>query len=196
MRLSDSFADGTLELIEETDASCVVLGWSGPRVGVDSFFGNEIDGVGSDSTVPTVAAHLTRPWDRVVVVPGTSEMRWHSQDARLALIVAGRLCGRKDIPLLVIANDHALVEEHIGPRTGYEFLAAQVPGDTLVEVLRPGDLVVAPSYLLPEMPIARRIRLSNRLADQNLAIVAGPGRLAVAPASTPYATEQILGPQI
>jgi len=195
-RLSDSVVDATLELIDETDATSVVLGWAGPRLGADNFFGSDVDSVGSDSTVPVIAAHLLRPWDRVIVVPGTSGVSWHGEDAALALTVAQRLRGRGPLPLLVIANDQRLVEEHLGPRSEYEFVAAEVSGEALVGVLRTGDLVVAPAYLLPAMPIARRLRLSNRLADHNLVIVAGPGRLAVAPNSLLNASEQILGPQL
>ncbi len=195
-RLSDSVVDGTLELIDETDATSVVLGWAGPRLGVDNIFGSDVNSVGAGSTVPTLAAHLTRPWDRVVVVPGTSGVSWHFEDAALALTVAERLRGRGPLPLLVIADDRTRVEAHLGPRSEYEFIAAETSGDALIGVLEPGDIVVAPSYLLQTMPIARRLRLSNRLADQNLVMVAGPGRLSAGPSSMFHGTEQILGPQI
>ncbi len=38
LRLSESFADGTIELVEETDASLLVVGWHGPRLSADQFF--------------------------------------------------------------------------------------------------------------------------------------------------------------
>ena len=194
LRLSESFPDGTLELVDECDGTLIVLDWSGPRPGAELFLGNELDSVGTESTVPTVAAHLVGPWDRVIVIPGSGEVRWHAEDARLALDIAKRLCGRADSRLLVIANDERLVAENLTTKLGYEFRAARVPGDVLMEVLEPTDLVVAPAYLLPEMPLPRRFRMSAHLADRNLAIVAGPGRLAVAPRSLPHAVERILGP--
>lgn len=194
LRLSESFTDGVLELVDEIDASIVLLGWSGPRPGADLFFGSEIDDVGSGSPVPTVAAHLVGEWDRVIVVPATGAVPWHGEDAALALDVARRLCGR-DSTLVVISSDREPVAEIMGPKVEFEFIAARLPGDVLVGMLQPTDLVVAPAYLIPEMALPRRLRLSSRLADQNLAIVAGPGRLAIAPRSLPHAMERILGPQ-
>jgi Kef-type K+ transport system membrane component KefB len=196
VRLSDSFADGALELVDEIDATMVVLAWSGPKPGSDTLFGNELDRVGGGSSVFAAAVHLPRPWDRVIAVPWTGSVKWHTDDARLTLTVATRLRGREQTPLLVIANDPSLVEEHLGTGAGYEAVAATVPADTLLDILRPDDVVVAPSYLLPEMPVPLRLRLATRLADHDLVIVAGPGRLAVAPRSTSHATEGILGPQL
>lgn len=193
IRLSDSFVDGTLELLDECDATMVILDWTGPRPGAELFLGNQLDGVGADSPVASIAAHLVGPWERVIVVPGNNEVRWHAEDAHLSLAVAQRLRKRTDSPLLVIADDESLVAEGLVTRSGYEFIRARTPGQDLLDILQPGDLVVAPAYLLPEMPLPRRFRLSARLADQNLAIVAGPGRLAVAPRSMPHAMERILG---
>ena len=192
-RLDESFADGALELADETDASLVILEWSGPRPSTDYFFGSELDGVGSGSLVPTIAAHITSRWERVIVVPGTGDVAWHGEDVQLTLEVARRVAPRGEHALLVIASDEAKVREHLGPRAEYQFIAAKRPGDIMLEQLRPTDLVVAPAYLLPEMALPRRLRLSSALADQNLAIVAGPGRLTVARPSLPHAMEGILG---
>lgn len=193
VRLSESFIDGTLELIDEHDATLVVLDWSGPRPGAELLLGNQLDGVGADSPVATVAAHLVGRWDRVVVIPGNAQVPWHGEDARLSLEVADRLRGKSDVPLVVIAADEGLVAENLKTKGGYQFIASDNPGERMLEILNGTDLVVAPAYLLPEMPLPRRFRLSSRLADQNLAIVAGPGRLAVAPRSLPHAMERILG---
>jgi hypothetical protein len=194
VRLSDSFPDGTIALIEETDATLTIVDWTGPGVGIDLFFGTEIDSVGSDSPAATVAAHLVEPWERVIVIPGSSHVPWHAEDARLVLEVAERLRGGDDESLLVVAPDESLLASHHEMEKDYEFVAASLPGDVLLEVMKPTDLVVVPAYLLPEMPFPRRLRLSSSLAHQNLAIVAGPGRLAVAPRSLPHAMERILGP--
>jgi len=179
LRLSESFADGTIELVEETDASLLVVGWHGPRLSADQFFGTDLDSIGANSPVPTVAAHFTEPWDRVVVIPGTHYVPWQSEDVVLTVDVARRLAAHGDSTLLVIADDEERVREHLGTKTEYEFIQAEKPGDVLLAQARPTDLVVAPSYLLPDLPVYRRLRLSAALANQNLAIVSGPGRFAV-----------------
>lgn len=196
VRISDGFTEGTLALTVESDASMVVLAWTGPRPGTDYLFGSDLYGVGSASPVPVAAARLTGPWDRVIAIPGNGEIPWNSDDARLALTVAARVIGRNaSVPLLVIADNREMVEAHSEARLDYEFIEARLPGDALLDVITPTDLVVAPSYLLPEMSLPRRIRIAQRLAGHNIAIVAGPGRLAV-PRATSHALEGILGPQV
>ena len=193
LRLSDSFPDGVLELAEEEDATLLVLEWDGPRPSTDFLFGSDLDTVGAGSPAPTVGVHLNSPWDRVIVVPGTGYIAWHSEDVQLTLDIACRVAPRRQSGLLVIASDEAKVKEHLDPHIEFQFVAADLPGDSLLELLQPTDLVVAPAYLLPQMPFARRLRLAGRLADQNLAIVAGPGRLTVAAGTMPHAMERILG---
>lgn len=194
VRLSDSFHDGTLELIDESDATVVVLDWTGPRLGTAVLFGSELDAIGTESPVPTIAVHLTSPWKRVIVVPGSGQVEWHADDVDLVLTVAERLSAGGDEPLWVIANDETPIGKHHEMKVEYEFVASHLPGDALVEMLEPTDLVVIPAYLLPGMPLPRRLRLSSRLAEQNMAVVAGPGRLTVSPQSLPHAMERILGP--
>lgn len=192
VRLTDSYADGTLELLEETDASLVVMAWQGPLPGSDRAFGRELDKVGRAARVPTVAAHLTAPWDRVVVAPGRSGVPWQAEDVRLTLEIARRLVTRGDEGLLVLADDAERVAEVLGPKVDYEFVQADRPGDAMLPLLSPSDLVVAPAYLLPAMPVHRRRRLASALAEQNLAIVAAPGHFAVLP-TRPYGSRGILG---
>lgn len=192
VRLSQSYVDGTLELVEETDATLLLLGWEGPKPGANYFFGSELDGVGAGAEIPTVAVHLTSQWDRVLVVPGTGGISWHGEDARLTLEVARRLAAKSDIDLVVIGDDQAQVSQLLA-KTDYDFRPASRSGDVLLAEVRPSDLVVVPAYLLPGLPVHRRLRLSSALADQNLAIVAGPGRLTLAPHSVPSQMERLLG---
>lgn len=195
-RLSESFTDGVLELVDELDASLVVLNWSGPGIGSDNLFGSDIDVVGRQSSVPAVAAHLVRPWSRLIVVPGAAEVRWESEDARLALGVATRLRAAGDLSLVVIGHDGSRVAAEIDPRSKFEFMEAAVPGDKLLEILAGDDLVIAPAYLLPGVPLGRRLRLASALADSNIVVVAGPGKLTVAPGSMTHAMESIIGPKL
>ncbi|HLS44990.1 MAG TPA: cation:proton antiporter [Ornithinicoccus sp.] len=192
VRLSQSFADGTLELAEETDATLVVLGWEGPSPGPSYFFGGELDGVGAGAEIPAIAVHLTSAWDRVLVVPGSGGISWHGEDARLTVDIARRLAARTDEPLVVIGDDEDRVRGML-EKADYEFREAGRSGDVLLAETRPTDLVVAPAYLLPAMPVHRRLRLSSRLSGANLAIVAGPGRLTLAPHSLPSQMDRMLG---
>lgn len=179
LRLSDSFADGTLEVVEENDATLVVLAWHGPRLSADQFFGSELDAIGAGCAVPSVAAHLRSKWERVIVIPGTGDVPWQAEDVHLTLDVARRLAEAGDDPLLVIANDETTTREQLGTKTEYEFVLAQRPGDALLPLLQPSDLIVAPAYMIQEMPVHRRLKFSAALAESNLAIVAAPGRFAV-----------------
>lgn len=96
------------------------------------------------------------------------------------------------MPLLVIADDQESVQEHFDPHDSYELVEADHPGDVLLSLMGPNDLIVAPSYLLAQMPVHRRVRLAKPLAAQNLAIVAAPGRFAVM-GTRPGAMERFLG---
>ncbi len=85
VRVDESFADGTLNLIEEDEASLVLLSWRGPRFPADYVLGNDIDGVGERSTIPTMAVRVLRPWKRMIVATGDHGADWKREDALLAL---------------------------------------------------------------------------------------------------------------
>ncbi len=195
MRVSESFANGTLELIEEVDASMLVLSWSGPKLANDYVFGNEIDEVGEQSAVPSVAVHLVRPWNRVVLVVGDTRVPWHREDAQLAVSLASRLRGRKHLPLIVFGTDHSMAEEAIGTAEDVTYVTVKRGSRALFEAIRPDDLVVAPAYVLQALPAPSQVRLIRRLAQIDIAIIAGPHRLTVAGRSNAHRSERILGPQ-
>lgn len=194
LRLSESYADGVIELAEEVDATLLVLSWHGPRIAVDQFFGSELDRVGASSKIATVAAHLSGPWDRVVVVPGAGYIPWQDEDVRLTLEVARRLAtgGRSPLPLLVIADKEEKVRAHFDSHVTYEMVQAERPGDAMLPLLRPTDLLIGPAYILSEMPVHRRVKLAKALTVQNLAVVAAPGRFVVMGAR-PHALRRLLG---
>ena len=82
----------------------VLLAWDGPRWAADYMFGNDIDGVGQESTVPTIAAHLIRPWTRIIVQLGHPRTAWQRQDVELAADVAHRLREGDDLEVVGIAD--------------------------------------------------------------------------------------------
>jgi hypothetical protein len=194
-RVSESFTNGALELVEEVDASMIVLSWGGPRLGSDYVFGHEIDEVGVQSPVASVATHLIRPWKRVVLVTGNARVRWHADDAALAVSVAGRVRRGKDSPILVIGSDLSHAEDGLGAPENVEYVEARNGAHELLERVEPDDLVIAPSYVLRSVPINEQLRLARRMAQVDLAVVAGPYRLSVGRRTTPHRMEGLLGPQ-
>jgi hypothetical protein len=100
------------------------------------------------------------------------------------------------MPIVIIGPDRSLITDAMELRDGYEILEASPPGNELLRIVSDDDLVIAPSFLLPEIPLPRRIRLANRLAEVNLAVVAGPGRLNVTRGFLANATSTIVGPKL
>ena len=195
VRVSESFANGTLELAEVVDASMLVLSWSGPKLSNDYVFGNEIDEVGEQSGIPSVAVHLVRPWNRILLATGDTQVPWHREDAKLAASLARRLRSRKGVPLVVFGNDHALAEEALGGMEAVTYVTTKRGARQLLDAVRPDDLVVAPAYVLQALPAPNQVRLIRRLSQIDIAIVAGPNRLTVAGRSNAHRSERILGPQ-
>ncbi len=90
-RVGDSFTSATVNLVTELGASLVLLAWDGPKWAVDYMFGNDIDSVGQASPVPTIAAHVVRPWTRIVVQLGHPRTTWQREDVELAADVVHHL---------------------------------------------------------------------------------------------------------
>jgi Kef-type K+ transport system membrane component KefB len=193
VRISDEFADGALELVEEVDASLIVMSWAGPKLGPDRLMGSEIDAVGQSCPVPAAAVHLLRPWRRVLLLVGDASVAWRAEDARLAATIAGRL-RRRDGELLVAGTGTDVLGEVLGdPRYVTHLEPLGVRG--LLERLQPDDLVIAPAYAVNQIGPAERFRLAVGLADANLAVIAGASRLSVTPNAAPGRMEQIIGPR-
>ena len=129
-------------------------------------------------------------------MPGSDAVEWHAEDAGLALEVATRLSQPDDLPLVVLAPTRELIDSVSGQRDKIDFVQATTPGETLLEMVRPDDLVIAPSYLLPGIPLPRRLRLASQLAKCNLAVVAGAGKLSVSPGFLGNFTTGIIGPKM
>jgi Kef-type K+ transport system membrane component KefB len=193
VRISEAFADGALELVEEVDASMVVISWAGPRLGPDRLLGSEVDAVGQSCPVPAAAVHLVRPWRRVLLLVGDATVAWRAEDARLAATIAGRL-RRREGEVVVSGRGTEELAGFLGdPRNVIHLEPIGVRG--LLGRLQPDDLVVAPAYAVNQVGPAERFRLAMGLADANLAVVAGPSRLGVTPNAAPGRMEQMVGPR-
>ncbi|HHC07662.1 MAG TPA: cation:proton antiporter [Actinobacteria bacterium] len=178
VRVDESFAEGTLHLLEEHDASAVLLSWSGPRL-TSYLFGAEIDGLGEQLPVPAIAASVRRPWTRVLVVPGAPRLPWLLDDSRLAVELALRARYGRGMPVTVVSDAPEPFEDLWASHADVEVVA--VPGRHVLDVATSRDLVVAPSHLLADMPVLLRRRAVRALADVSVAIVAGPHRLKTTP---------------
>jgi Kef-type K+ transport system membrane component KefB len=185
VRVGDSFTRATVNLVAELDASLVLLAWDGPKWAVDYVFGNDIDAVGQASPVPTIAAHLIGPWDRIIVQFGQPRTAWQREDLELTADVVRHLRQGTDAGLVVLSDDESVVEllEHDGDRERRRERAIIVTErsdqDDVVSQVRPTDLVIVPAHIVHDMAPWRLRRLVRHLRDTNLAVVAGPHRLTI-----------------
>jgi len=200
VRVDDSFADGTLHLVEEMDVSLVVLSWTGPHFATDYLFGNDIDDIGEHSPVPTMAVRLLRPWQRIVVVMGETGADRRREDTRLAVDTARRLRSSHPVPLLVVTAERddiaaVLTDEELRDE-GVEVLVAPTGSGSVVEQLDPDDVIIAPAHVLHDLPPRAGWRINKALDESNIVIVGGPHRLSISkgvtrqslPATGPVAT--------
>ena len=198
LRVGDSFTSATGNLVAELDASMVLLTWDGPRWAADYMFGNDIDGVGQDSTVPTIAAHLIRPWTRIIVQLGQPHTAWQRDDVELTAEVARRLRQGGDLDVVVLCEDGttATLLEHDGDRDGMVVVTDEAAQDEVISRARPTDIVIVPAHFVYEMPPWRLRRLVRQLQDTNIAVVAGPHRLTISQGVTTRPLSRVITPRI
>ena len=179
LRVDDNFAAGTLSLAEETDASCMLLSWRGPRVSTDMLFGNEVDLVGERSPIPTAAVRVLRPWNRIIVLTGESKTDWNEEDSLLALVIARRIQGGKSMPMLIIANDPDELPERVAGWDNVEVRKAPAVRTELVNIIGHEDLVVLPVHAIGVGRLRTPWKMAHQYRDTSVITVAGPHRLSV-----------------
>ena len=194
VRVDESFADGTLNLVEEDGASLVILSWTGPRFTADYVLGNDIDGVGERSTIPTMAARVLRPWNRVVVATGEPGTPWKQEDALLALAVVRRIRHTQPIPLVVFTSDRDFVEDKLGTMEDVEIIIQSNSQGEILDVVETDDLVVAPSYVIHDAAPLLTWKYTRQLSTANLAVVAGAHRLSLSKGVTRYDVQSVTHP--
>ncbi|MEA2010828.1 MAG: cation:proton antiporter, partial [Actinomycetota bacterium] len=194
VRVDESFADGTLNLIEEDEASLILLSWAGPRFPADYVFGNDIDGVGERSTIPTMAARVLRPWNRVIVTLGSTGTAWKREDALLALAAVRRIRRTRQVPLVVVTSDRDLIEDKLGVMEDVEIIIRSKSRGEVLDMIEPDDLVVAPAYLIHDAAPVSTWKVSKSLSNANLAVIAGPHRLSISKGVTRYNIQSVAHP--
>ena len=179
VRIDDSFTDGTLHLVEESSASLVVLSWSGPRFASDYMFGNDIDRVGEASPVPAIAVRLLRPWNRIVVALGKTDVGWRRDDTELALAIVRRLRRSHAVPVLVVGPDVSMADGKVGDDEGVEFVSDRSQRRTILDRLEPDDFLLVPAHVLHDLPPMAGWQITRVTADANIGVIAGAHRLSV-----------------
>lgn len=196
VRVDESFTSGTLNLIEQNDVSLVLLSWQGIRFLSDYVFGNDIDGVGEASPVPTMAARVLRDWNRIVVVVGSLKADWHREDALLAIAAAKRLQKTSRCPLLAIGPEREIFGEQFEDVEDVAITATDTPRRAALEVIGPEDLVIVPAYVLHDAPLTGKRKLARVLDDANIAVIAGPRRLSISNGVTRRDTQSVVASQV
>ncbi len=194
VRVDEGFTSGTLNLIEEDDVSLVILSWQGVRFPSDYVFGNDIDGVGEASPVPSIAARVLHPWQRIVLVAGRLDLDWHKEDALIALAAIRRIRRTRRVPLLVFAEDRSFFEEHLSAAEDIEVEEVKRARGTILDAIGPDDLVIVPPDVLRDVPVSAKWRIANSLADVNLVVIAGPRRMSISKGVTRRAAQSVVTP--
>ncbi len=194
VRVDESFADGTLHLVEEHDPTLVVLSWDGPKFPADYLFGNDIDAIGTRSPVPVMAVRIGRPWSRIVLALGSIDTDARRDDARLAAQVAIRLRAANPLPLIVATRHEGDANELIDDATDVTFAAG--PALETIGRLQRDDLVVTAAHVLADLSPRAELRLSKIVGDVDLIVLGGPNRLSFSkgvtrrPLTTSFAASQ------
>ncbi len=196
VRVDDSFTDATVNLVAEVGASLVLLAWDGPKWAADYVFGNDIDDVGQASPVPTIAAHLVRPWTRIVVQLGQPSTAWQHEDVELTTNVVLHLREVADLALVVLCENADLSLALLDPDGDNDttVVTDRAGQDDILDRLRPTDLVLAPAHVVRDMAPWRGRRLVRRLQDTNVAIVGGPHRLTISRRANEHSLSTAIGP--
>jgi len=194
VRVDEGFTSGTLNLIEEDDVSLVILSWQGVRFPSDYVFGNDIDGVGEASPVPTIAARVLQPWKRIVLVAGRVDMDWHREDALIALAAIRRIRRTKRTPLLVFTEDRSFFEEHLSAAEDIEIEEVKRARGRILDAIGPDDLVIVPPDVLRDVPVGAKWRMANSLSDANLVVIAGPRRMSISRGVTRRSVQSVVTP--
>jgi len=193
LRVDESFAGGSLDLADESDASLLVLAWQGIRFPSDFVFGNEIDIIGERCPVPSMAVHVLRPWNRVVLITGDMSVDWKAEDSMLALAAARRMRPREG-KLLVMTSDVDTISKKISIDEFTEVVEWQGGRGELAPMLEPDDLVVAPAHTFAAAKGVGQWRLARVFKDISVAVIAGPHRLTVSSARSKRNVESFVGP--
>ncbi len=193
-RIDEGFASGVLHLIEEQNASMVVLRWDGPDLIRNVVFGSVIDDIGARCAVPSLALRIESEWSRVVVVTGSTTIDWHAEDASMAIAVGERLARSQGKPLVVITTEQAFVDRHDVDLDSLSVIVVRRLNTKVLEVIETDDLVITPAHVARTVSSVWNRRMPRILPAKNLGVVAGPYRLSVTDVGPVRAQNSLIGP--
>lgn len=179
VRRSDSFVVEVRDVVIEKDASALLVAWKRDRLD-EQVFGNELDAVGRQVSVPIVAARLADgdPCRVVTILDVRARAGARILDARLALETASRIAVASKLPHVVV----------ISSRTSAEALGLGGARDTRTVVSVSGELSPETAGLLPnDLVVMTPARYRSGIGAKALAavegislmVVAAPGRMRV-----------------
>lgn len=179
IRYDDSLTEGALQLAAETDASLVLMSWDADSIATDVVFGSHLDTMGNRLPLPMVAAHLERPWTRVLLITGDIDSDWQQEDAAIAMSIARRAARTADVGLAMWTPSRAIADTYIRPD---EVIDLTIEESSLVAFRSASktDLVVMPSHALREAGALGPWRIVAAVKGRSVAIVGGPHRFSLA----------------
>jgi len=152
------------------------------RLAANYKFGSEIDKIGQASPVPSIAAHVIGPWERLVVVTGDRGAPWRREDVALTLAVARRAYNGSRVPVVVLAQDPEGLGDGIRGMGEVRVTTVRRGSGAVLDETRPSDLILIAAHVARKAGAVSQWRLSRARQGVSVAVVAGPNRLSVSPA--------------
>jgi Kef-type K+ transport system membrane component KefB len=179
VRLDSSPRAGIVHAAIEHDATCIMMAWKGWSTRGESFFGQQVDALLRESTVPVIVVRTTagEAPNRVVLAIDDADQRLDRRPGlELAAAVATRLSSGLRLPIIECRTSDAGPTDLInGP---VDKVVTAEHGDLarlLLDVTAPGDIVVKGLATTGLGLDARFVRLARDLDDRTV-IAASPPR--------------------
>jgi Kef-type K+ transport system membrane component KefB/nucleotide-binding universal stress UspA family protein len=165
---------GMLHTIVENNATSVLMGWKGYASRRESFFSEAIDAMLTLSPVPVLVARPAGGDIRRVVLSITPSDLTPAglPGLELAILVASRIAGQADIPLLVVTRRAStLVDKLLDDVRARVIVDDRVSRKALTEISDTGDLVVIGLQPVRAGLGRRAPTLARALPDRSLLVV-------------------------
>ena len=179
VRLDASPRAGILHAAIEHDATCVMMAWKGWSTRSESFFGQQVDALLRESTVPVIVVRTTTgdaPARVVLAIDDADQRPDRRPGLELAAAIATRLSTGFRLPIVECRTSEAGPTGVLGDPADKVLTAAD--GDLarlLLDVTGPGDIIVKGLATTGLGLDARFVRLARDLTNRTV-IAASPPR--------------------
>ena len=75
-----------------------------------------------------------------------------------------------------------------------EIVARSIPRIEVIDIIQPDDLFVGPAYVIHDAAPMSMRKVSKRLSNANVAVIAGPHRLSISKGVTRYNVQSVTHP--